>query len=78
MSTQRNKIHSICTLDRVARDLREDADWLSQISLGMEPEDGLIWVYGLGGETMAFSDDGIENLRNLIEIHRETCPPKKT
>ena len=78
MSTQRNKIHSIKTLGRVALDLGEDADWLSQISVGMEPEDGLIWVCALDGETMAFSDDGVENLRNLVEINRETCQPKKT
>lgn len=62
----------------MARDLGEDADWLSQISIEMEPEDGQIWVCGLDGEIKAFSDDGVECLRNLIEIHRETSQPKKT
>jgi len=38
----------------------------------MEPEDGLIWVYGVGEEGVpAFSEDGIDSLRDLIEIHRE-------
>ena len=39
----------------------------------MEPEDGVIWVYGppLGEDgTVAFTDFGIENLQNLIDIHK--------
>ena len=40
----------------------------------MEPEDGLIWVYDPQHEdgTMAFTEFGVESLRNLIEIHRGT------
>ncbi|MTJ80162.1 MAG: hypothetical protein F8N37_17815 [Telmatospirillum sp.] len=72
MSTQRNKIHSVTTIARVAIDLGVDEDWLWDIANGMEPEDGLIWVYGPGDEgVMAFSEDGIECLRDLIEIHKE-------
>ena len=38
----------------------------------MEPEDGVIWVYGVGENGIpAFSDDGIDSLRNLIEVLRE-------
>lgn len=38
----------------------------------MEPEDGLIWVYGPGDEkTIAFTDFGIEQLQELIAIHRD-------
>ena len=71
MMDRANKIHSIRTLDRVAQELGEDANWLSDVASGMEPEDGLIWVYGRDDDgTMAFSDDGIESLRNLIEIRR--------
>lgn len=39
----------------------------------MEPEDGVIRVYGppLGEDgTIAFSAFGVENLRNLIDIHK--------
>jgi hypothetical protein len=37
----------------------------------MDPEDGLIWVYGPGDEgVMAFTDFGIETLTGLIEIHK--------
>lgn len=72
MVTQRNKVTHVTTIARVAIDLGVDEDWLWDIANGMEPEDGLIWVYGPGDEgVMAFSDDGIECLQELIEIHKE-------
>lgn len=69
-----NKVHSVRTLALVAKDLGEDADWLGDIALDMEPEDGLIWVYDPEHPdgTMAFSQFGIESLCNLIDIHRST------
>ncbi|MBB4200200.1 hypothetical protein GGD83_004028 [Rhodoblastus sphagnicola] len=71
MSTQRNKVHSVMTIARVAIELGVDEDWLSNIAGEMEPEDGLIWVYGPGDDgVMAFSDDGIECLQDLIEINK--------
>ena len=55
---------------RVAADLGEDGDWLSDVANEMEPEEGLFWVYGPGGErVMAFSDDG-EELKELIALHK--------
>ena len=55
---------------RVAADLGEDEDWLPDVANEMEPEEGLIWVYGPGGEgVMAFSDDG-EELKELIALHK--------
>jgi hypothetical protein len=67
-----NKIAYITTLAIVARDLGEDEDWLRELSGEMEPEDGVIWVLGVGEDGgPAFSDYGIESLQNLIEIHRE-------
>ena len=36
-------------------------------------EDGQLWVVGVGEDgVMAFTDDGIENLKELIAIHKET------
>jgi hypothetical protein len=65
-------ISHVFTLARVAQMLGEDEDWLNDISIEMEPEDGIISVYGLGEDgTPAFTDFGIENLRQIIEIHRE-------
>ena len=67
-----NKVHSVTTIGRVAKDLGEDEDWLSDVANGMDPEDGLIRVFGLGDDgIMAFTDFGIENLMELIRIHKE-------
>ncbi len=67
---QLNKIHHITMIARVASELGVDEDWLGDVAGEMEPEDGLIWVYGSGDEgIMAFSDFGIENLQELIAIH---------
>ena len=74
LTMQINKVHSVRTLTLVAKDLGEDADWLADIAIDMEPEDGLIWVYDPEHPdgTMAFTEFGIESLCNLIEIHRGT------
>ena len=71
MSAQRNKVHHVTTIARLAIELGEDEDWLWEIAAEMEPEDGLVWVYGPGDEgVMAFSDDGIECLQDLIALHK--------
>lgn len=68
-----NKIHAVWTITLVARELGEDEDWLVGIATEMEPEDGLIWVYTAEHEDgiMAFTEFGVESLRNLIAIHRD-------
>ncbi len=54
--------------------LGEDEDWLYDICLEMMPEDGLAAVYGVGEDyTPAFTRDGIDNLRELVEIHKENA-----
>ncbi|MBV9826070.1 MAG: hypothetical protein JO001_10405 [Alphaproteobacteria bacterium] len=51
--------------------LGEDEDWLWDVATEMEPEDGLIWVYGPGDESiMAFTDVGIETLTGLIQLYK--------
>ena len=74
LTMQVNKVHSVRTLALVAKDLGEDADWLADIAIVLEPEDGLIWVYDPEHPdgTMAFSQFGIESLCSLIAIHRHT------
>jgi hypothetical protein len=42
-----NKVHSVKTIDRVARELGESVDWLVNIADEMDTEDGVIWVYGV-------------------------------
>ena len=43
-----NKVHHVTTINRVAKDLGEDEDWLSDVANEMDIEDGVIWVYGVG------------------------------
>ena len=72
MTAQRNKVHHVTTIARVAIDLGEDEAWLADVAGEMDTEDGLIWVHGVGDEgVMAFSDDGIECLQELIALHKE-------
>jgi hypothetical protein len=67
-----NKVHHVTTIHRVARDLGESEDWLADVANDMEIEDGVIWVYGVGEDgVMAFTDFGIENLIELIKMHKD-------
>ena len=62
---------AIFTIARVAAMLGEDNDWLSDVALEMDPEAGCLTVYGIEDEaTSAFTSFGIENLKELIEIHK--------
>jgi hypothetical protein len=67
-----NKIHHGKTISRVAKELGEEEDWLFEIAMEMEIEDGVIWVYDMSDDgQMAFTDFGIENLIDLIKIHKD-------
>lgn len=66
-----NKVSHVKTISLVAEDLGESEDWLFDVAAEMETEDGKIWVYGAGEDgVMAFTDFGIENLIDLIKIHK--------
>ncbi len=68
-----NKVSYVFTLSHVAEMLGEDEDWLFEVAEEMDAEDGELWVVGVGEDgVMAFTDDGIENLKELIAIHKET------
>jgi hypothetical protein len=70
-----NKVSRVRTIDRVAKAPNEDVDFLFDVAIEMEPEDGLIWVLSLGDENvMSFTDDGVDSLVELIKIHREMTP----
>ena len=67
-----NKVHHVTTINRVAQDLGEDEDWISDVANEMEIDDGVIWVYGVGEDgMMAFTDFGTENLVDLIKMHKD-------
>ena len=73
-----NKVYHVTTIDRVAAQLGESVDFLHDVAHEMEPEDGVIWVYGLGDlEILAFTDFGVENLVELIKIHKEMKSPQE-
>jgi hypothetical protein len=62
---------AVFTIARVAAMLGEDEDWLGDVALEMDPEDGRMTVYGVNDEgTAGFTSFGIENLKELIEMHK--------
>ena len=60
--------------------LGEDEEWLWEISDAMEPEDGCLWVYGVGEDGVrAFTPLGIECLQELIrDLRAEGKAPQPT
>ena len=71
-------IAAVFTIGYVANLLGEDEDWLHELSIDMFPEDGRLWVYGVGEDSVtAFTEDGIENLRQIIIDERTAgrAPP---
>jgi hypothetical protein len=68
----------VFTIDRVAELLGEEEAWLRQISTNMDPEEGHLWVIGVGdNETPAFTEYGIECLKQII-IEERTLLVRKT
>ena len=60
--------------DRRARAARlgENVDFIHDVALEMDTEDGVVWVYGVGDDgVLAFTDFGIETLVELIEVHKD-------
>jgi hypothetical protein len=72
VTTQRNKVHHVWTVAVLARDFGVDEDLIHDLTLGLEPEDGVIWVYDVENEdgALAFTDDGIQEVRLLLAEHR--------
>lgn len=62
---------AVFTIARVAAMLGENEDWLSDVALEMDPEAGRMTIYGVDDEgTTGFTSFGIENLKELIEMHK--------
>jgi hypothetical protein len=61
------------TIARAAEILHEDEQLLRDLALEMEPEDGCLWIYGTDQQEMqAFTDYGLEYLRELIAEYRRS------
>ena len=57
----------VYTIARVAEMLGVDEERLDDLALGLEPEDGRLWVYGPGEEaTLAFTRAGVDLLEQII------------
>jgi hypothetical protein len=64
-------IGHVFTIGRVAEMLGENEDWLQEISIEMDPEDGRLIVWGTGEQTItAFTELGVENLAQIVEIYK--------
>ena len=72
-------IASVFTIGYIANLLGGDEDWLHELSIDMFPEDGRLWIYGVGEDGVpAFTQDGVENLRQVIadaRAERKAPPP---
>jgi hypothetical protein len=78
LTMQRNKVHHVYSVGSVAKRLGVEERLIHDLTVGLEPEDGVIWVYGLDDDdgTMAFTDDGIDEVRLLLEEYRRVPPSK--
>ena len=57
----------VFTINYVADMLGEDEEWLREISINMDPEEGCLWVHGVGENgCLAFTEYGIECLKQII------------
>jgi hypothetical protein len=70
-------ISFVFTIARVAEMLGEDEEWLREISINMDPEEGHLWVIGTGeDECPAFTEYGLECLRQIIIEERALLAQK--
>jgi hypothetical protein len=73
-------IPAVFTICYVANMLGEGKDWLHELSIDMFPEDGRLYVErGKDNAVTAFTEDGIENLKQIIADMRADghAPPRK-
>jgi hypothetical protein len=72
-------IAAVFTIGHVAKMLGENEEWLWELSIDMDPDDGCLWVYGVGEDGVAaFTAEGIEYLQDTIrELRaRGQAPPQ--
>lgn len=76
-------ISAVFTIGYLATLLGENENWIFDLSIDMFPEDGCLWVHGVGEDGVPASiRDGIENLRQIIADERAagrgppTTPPQ--
>ena len=61
----------VFTIARAAEILGEDEQLLWDLAECLEPEDGCLWINDINDrQTKAFTDFGLDSLRQLIAHHR--------
>ena len=72
-------ISHVFTIAYVAEMLGEDEDWLHELSIDMFPEHGCLYVEcGKEDAVTAFTEDGIENLKQIIaELRANGRTPRR-
>ena len=64
-------ISHVFTLEYVAEQLGEPEEWLRDLQVDLEPEDGCLWVHGVGEDGVpAFTAYRIECLKQIIAVDR--------
>jgi hypothetical protein len=64
-------ISHVYTISHVAEMLGEDEEWLEDVSSEMDPEDGRLFIVGLGEDGVtAFTPFGVETLTELVAMHK--------
>lgn len=64
-------ITHVYTLAHVAGMLGEDEDWLRELTGDIFPEDGCLWIVGIGEDGLTgLTDFGIENPQDAIREAR--------
>lgn len=78
LTMQRNKVHHVYTVGSVAKRLGVEESLIHDLTVDLEPEDGVIWVYDLDDDdgTMPFTDEGIDEVQLLLEEYRRAAPSK--
>ncbi|WP_366929719.1 hypothetical protein [Mesorhizobium sp.] len=78
---QRNKVHHVSTAERVASDLGVSEAFIQDLTLGLEPEDGVIWVYGATMTTGSWPSPmkalrrSNSSSKNIIASHHRNLDP---
>lgn len=78
LTMQRHKVHHVHTVERIAKHLGIDEDLIHELTLGLEPADGVIWIYGADDTdgTLAFTDEGVEEVQIFLEAYSRITRPK--
>jgi hypothetical protein len=65
------------TICRAAEILGEDEELLWDMATDMGPEHGRLWIYDTEQQTVAFTPDGMEYLREMLpQYKRNRSPPR--